>query len=126
MSTTNYLVDYNLNPELYKINFGKYKRKMLKEIDDMPYLEWCLRTHKIVEPIKQHIQHYFDSINHIPEIKEKPEDVDYTFAFGKYKGKSVKEIEKEDKAYIEWILNSDKVYDAVKTKIKHCLAIKDS
>ena len=123
-ATKNYLVDYNQNPELYKINFGtKYKGKMLKDINDMPYLEWCLRTHKIVAPIKQHIQHYFHSINHIPEIKEKPENVDYTLLFGKYKGRSVKEIYVEDKAYIEWILNSDKVYDAVKTKIRHCLSI---
>ena len=82
-------------------------------MDDMPYFEWSLKSHKIVEPIKQHIQNYFDSINYVAEKKINGDE--YVLTFGKHKGKTFNEIDKE---YLQWMLNSDKIYEGIKTRIR--------
>ena len=47
------------------------------------------------------------SLNKEVEIT-KEEAEKYTFTFGKYKGKSLKEICETDTSYIQWLLNNDK------------------
>jgi uncharacterized protein (DUF3820 family) len=106
----------DMNPGSYRLTFGKYKRKLLSEIDDLQYLEWCTTTHKIVEPIKKHIQKYLDSINYVAE--QKVDDNDWVLTFGKHKGKCLKDIDTE---YLEWMLTSDKIYDGIKTRIRRFL-----
>ena len=45
--------------------------------------------------------------NAINNQKITQEDADnYTLKFGKYKGKTIKEVEKEDTKYIDWIINN--------------------
>ena len=45
--------------------------------------------------------------NAINNKKRTQEDADnYTLKFGKYKGKTIKEVEKEDTKYIDWMINN--------------------
>jgi uncharacterized protein (DUF3820 family) len=46
----------------YVMKFGKFKNKMLKEIDDIDYLNWCINSDKVVDGVKHHIRKHLESI----------------------------------------------------------------
>ena len=46
----------------YVMKFGKFKNKMLKEIDDIDYLNWCINSDKVVDGVKYHIRKHLESI----------------------------------------------------------------
>lgn len=103
-----------MSSEEYILTFGKHKNKMLKDIDNA-YLSWCVNSPTIYDSIKEKIRNYLNSIDYdYQQVKEN----DYILKFGKYKDKRVKEIYNEDKNYIEWLLNSETIYDAVKAKVR--------
>jgi uncharacterized protein (DUF3820 family) len=104
-----------MSTEEYILTFGKHKNKMLKDIDNN-YLSWCINSPTIYNGIKEKIQLYLNSIEY--EHQQEKEDNDYVMKFGKYKNKRVKEIYNDDKNYIEWLLNSETIYDTVKAKVR--------
>lgn len=104
----------------YIINFGKYKGKTIQEIyqQDPKYIYWLLDK-----------DHYFrvdiDELLNIPKIsadrqtiieneidrvfpKVKPDDL---ITFGKYKGKSFREVYNMDSNYIEWFLRNNQTIE---------------
>ena len=107
------------NPD-YVIEFGKYKGKTIKEIysQDPKYIFWLMEK-----------DHYFrvdfDQLLNIPENtsdreriiedeitrvfpKATPDDV---ISFGKYKGKTFREIFAIDPNYIDWFLRNNQTLD---------------
>ena len=104
----------------YVIEFGKYKGKTIKEIysQDTKYIFWLMEK-----------DHYFrvdfDQLLNIPENtsdreriiedeisrvfpKATPNDV---ISFGKYKGKTFREIFATDPSYIDWFLRNNQTLD---------------
>ena len=63
-----YLDEQGVNTEMkkgggeYVMKCGKFKNKMLKEIDDIDYLNWCINSDKIVDVVKYHIKKHLESI----------------------------------------------------------------
>ena len=100
----------------YELPFGKYKGKSLKEIysEDPKYVYWLAETDRYFriafpaltgidlneEKAKQAIE---KEINRVFP-KTTIEDV---ITFGKYKGKTYKEVIHEDVQYIEWLLRNN-------------------
>lgn len=93
--------------ETYVLKFGKHKGKMFKEVDPQ-YLNWMLQSETIYDSVKANIRQYIDS-NNITFNDT------YVFTFGKYKGKTFDEA---DKDYLQWLLNNPKTYDNLKQKIQ--------
>lgn len=58
-------IDYKEDYARYKLNFGKYKGRSLKEIYDMDngkkYLGWVLHNDVIYNQIKYKVRHYLKS-----------------------------------------------------------------
>ena len=101
-----------MQSETYILKFGKNKGKSLSEVDPQ-YLKWMLENDSIFESVRSKVKEYIETNN--ININDKP----FVFNFGKYKGKSIEEI--NDDAYLKWLLNNPKTYDAVKIKIRRYL-----
>lgn len=104
----------------FKIEFGKYKGKTIGEIYeiDPKYIYWLMEQ-----------DHYFrvdfHSLLNIPEDSSNVESiieeeinrvfpkatVDSTITFGKYKGRTFREIYSTDPAYIDWFLRNNNRID---------------
>ena len=104
----------------FKIEFGKYKGKTIGEIYeiDPKYIYWLMEQ-----------DHYFrvdfHSLLNIPEDSSNVESiieeeinrvfpkatVDSTITFGKYKGRTFREIYSTDPAYIEWFFRNNNRID---------------
>lgn len=104
----------------YVIEFGKYKGKTIKEVysQDPKYIFWLIEK----DP---YFRVDFDQLLNIPENtsdreriiegeinrvfpKTTPDDVIY---FGKYKGKTFREIFAIDSSYIDWFLRNNQTLD---------------
>lgn len=104
----------------YVIEFGKYKGKTIKEIysQDPKYIFWLMEK----DP---YFRVDFDQLLNIPENtsdreriiegeinrvfpKATPDDV---ISFGKYKGKTFREIFAIDSSYIDWFLRNNQTLD---------------
>lgn len=100
----------------YVIEFGKHKGKTLREIyeSDPEYIFWLLETDywfhvdfrdllnipNDVVDIKPIIQAEYDRL--YPMVK-----IDDTITFGKYRGRSYKEVYEENPEYIHWLLHTN-------------------
>ena len=81
-----------------KLEFGKYKGKTLREIvkEDWGWVEWAI----------DQSEHFFCDIDDVINERKatikvlSPDDV---LTFGKYKGKTLREIHKEDPNYLTWV-----------------------
>lgn len=90
--------------KVYGINdvleFGKYKGKTLCEVvhSDWRWVKWAC----------MHSDHFFFDVEAVIEERKKdikilhPED---TLTFGKYKGKTIRDIATEDIDYLRWVNN---------------------
>jgi uncharacterized protein (DUF3820 family) len=88
----------NINKEEFILNIGKkYKNKPLKDIP-RAYLSWISKQENIFEPIKKRIQEYLDTLP--------PEEVknysNYILKNGKYKNKTLSEVDEIDHKYLLW------------------------
>ncbi|GMF47745.1 unnamed protein product [Phytophthora fragariaefolia] len=88
----------------FELSFGKYKNKPIEEVyaSDPGYCRWmhnqpCLN---ISEDIKIFLHSKF--LNN---------DNSYMVTWGKYKGKSPKQISRMDPNYIDWLCKSEFVID---------------
>lgn len=45
-----------------KMHFGKYKDYLIEDIDDLEYLEWCMRTLKLTKRIKDSMRNQIESL----------------------------------------------------------------
>ena len=77
----------------YKIEFGKFRGQMLKDIDEA-YLRYLTDRPYFA------IQEIIDYVNSLPEPQ-------YVFKFGKYKDKNLDQIYKKDKVYLNYITHQD-------------------
>lgn len=100
----------------FKIEFGKYKGKTIEEIykTDPQYIFWLMeRDHYFRLDFHEllNIPHNsldFDSIVEAEINRVFPKTtVDSKITFGKYKGKTFKEVYLIDPAYIEWFLRNN-------------------
>ncbi|PWB04397.1 hypothetical protein C5O23_00300 [Duncaniella muris] len=109
----------NRNPD-YVIQFGKYKGKTIKEIysQDPKYIFWLMEK-----------DHYFrvdfDQLLNIPDNSSDRERIieteinrvfpkvtpDDVISFGKYQGKTFREIFATDPSYIDWFLRNNQTLD---------------
>lgn len=109
----------NRNPD-YVIQFGKYKGKTIKEIysQDPKYIFWLMEK-----------DHYFrvdfDQLLNIPDNSSDRERIieteinrvfpkvtpDDVISFGKYQGKTFREIFSTDPSYIDWFLRNNQTLD---------------
>jgi len=83
------------------LNFGKFKSHVLEDIYmfNKPYFQWLFYNKREYLVEKQNeVYHY---------LSDKFKDNDYYMIFGKYKNLSLKEIQKRDNNYIEWLNNQD-------------------
>jgi len=80
------------------LEIGKYKGKTLKEVvhNDWGWVKW----------VSMHTEHFFFDVDAVIEERKKdikilhPEDI---LTFGKYKGKTIKDIATEDINYLRWL-----------------------
>lgn len=93
--TTDPVKIYGINDEL---EFGKYKGKKLQEVIslDWRWVEWAINNS----------EHFFCDLDEV--IKEKEMNIkilrlDDVLNFGKYKGKTIKEIFATDSNYLLWL-----------------------
>lgn len=104
----------------YVIKFGKHKGKTIKEIysQDPKYIFWLMeRDHyfrvdfdqllNIQENTSDRERIILDEINRVFP-KTTPDDV---ISFGKYKGKTFREIFATDSSYIDWFLRNNQTLD---------------
>lgn len=97
--------------------FGKYTNKMYDEVYefDPSYMRWLLTQELILEK-NQDLRDYLNS-------KFKDTDTSYQINFGKYKGKTINQIIKLDKQYLEWLLKNSQFDNmtTLKAEIKKIL-----
>ena len=99
MASPSSLLGQNMVNENYIIQFGKYKSKNIVDICDLnpSYCQWLLK-----QPL----------LNKYPDIKEYLEEKlvdqnEHYMTFGKYKGKALSDIKKNDPKYIDYLKNND-------------------
>ena len=99
MTTPSTLLANNMVNENFIIQFGKYKSKNIVDILDLNpnYCQWLLK-----QPL----------LNKYPDIKEYLEEKlinpnEHYMTFGKYKGKALSDIKKNDPKYIDYLKNND-------------------
>tara|TARA_R110000823_G_scaffold99531_2_gene214812 strand:+ start:2853 stop:3191 length:339 start_codon:yes stop_codon:yes gene_type:complete len=105
MTTPSTLLANNMVNENFIIQFGKYKSKNIVDIFDLNpnYCQWLLK-----QPL----------LNKYPDIKEYLEEKlinpnEHYMTFGKYKGKALSDIKKNDPKYIDYL----KTNDFIKTRM---------
>jgi len=93
------LLSNNMVNENYIIQFGKYKAKNIVDIAELNpnYCMWLLK-----QPL----------LNKYPEIKDYLEEKfmdqnEHYITFGKYKGKALSDIKKNDPKYIDYLKNNE-------------------
>jgi uncharacterized protein (DUF3820 family) len=87
-----------------ELTFGKYKGKPIEEVDtsDPGYCRWVFNqpSLNITEEIKIFLHSKFLS-----------DDNSYMMTWGKYKGKTLKQISRTDANYIDWLRKSQFVIE---------------
>lgn len=81
-----------------KLEFGKYQGKILRDVikEDWGWVEWAI----------DQSEHFFCDIDDVIEERKStikvlsPDDI---LSFGKYKGKTLREIHQEDSNYLIWL-----------------------
>lgn len=103
--------------EQHEFKFGKYKGRMVDDIikTDYKYCEWLLNQPDFKKKNTKLFNHMISKnvkyIENYNEIKKKEYD-DYKnkyFSFGKYKGKEIEEVFKNDRSYCEYIITLENV-----------------
>ena len=80
------------------IDFGKYKGRKLSDviIEDWQYVKWAvLGSQRLFVDVDEIIAYHEDNTS-----KLKPTDI---MTFGKYKGRTLQEVFKEDHQYLRWL-----------------------
>lgn len=107
-------IGYREGEEIYKLATGTaYEKEDSSFINQTSYIENC-ETSAVGRAlgmagfgIDVSVASAEEVQNAINNQKITQEDADnYTLKFGKYKGKTIKEVEKEDTKYIDWIINN--------------------
>lgn len=80
------------------LEFGKHKGKTLREVikEDWSWVEWAI----------DQSEHFFCDINDVMKEREatiKVLSADDVLTFGKYKGKTLREIHSENPSYLIWV-----------------------
>ncbi len=106
-----------LKPELYKLKMGKYNGQCLKNVP-VEYLHALLeKNDKLYEKVRKIIQDYLkDAKPSTPKAR----GGEFILNFGKHKNKMIKEVPDD---YLEWLLNNNGVFQAVKNHIKEFKSI---
>jgi uncharacterized protein (DUF3820 family) len=98
------------------VNFGKYRGKKISEIYELDeqYCKWLYPQEILIGEypmIKKYLHDQFDG-----------EDLSYAMTWGKFKGKSLKWINDNDKSgYIAWLRNNNFVNEKC-AKLKKALS----
>lgn len=107
-------IGYREGEEIYKLATGTaYEKEDSSFINQTSYIENC-ETSAVGRAlgmagfgIDVSVASAEEVQNAINNQKITQEDADnYTLKFGKYKGKTIKEVEKEDTKYIDWMINN--------------------
>lgn len=93
------------------LGFGKYSGSLVSEVEaeDSSYLTW-LAKHRLRETpqglrIDNSMQ--LDPHRNLPNWREAELAKSTKLAFGKYKGETVKDVEINDSAYLDWVESKD-------------------
>jgi uncharacterized protein (DUF3820 family) len=83
------------------LGFGKYKDLSIEDVynNDPNYCRWLTKQHL---PINDEVKEFLDS-------KFDSNDQSYVMTWGKYKNKTLKQINEIDNFYITWLKNNQYV-----------------
>ncbi|ETK92382.1 hypothetical protein L915_04241 [Phytophthora nicotianae] len=96
------------------LSFGKHKSKLIEDVyaSDPGYCRWLLNQ-KILIDSNPAVADFLKS-------KFTNDDGSFLMTFGKYKGKTIKQIQVIDDNYIEWMKKNDFINDKM-PKLKAAL-----
>ncbi|KAG6946970.1 hypothetical protein JG687_00016403 [Phytophthora cactorum] len=85
------------------LSFGKYKNFTIHEVydKDPSYCRWLRNQKMLIEDTDSDISKFLAS-----KFANGSDDGSYLLNFGKYKGKSVKQVFAIDKQYLQWLRSS--------------------
>lgn len=81
-----------------KFTFGKYKDRTIKEVIDIDwnYVKWAIiDSQRLIADIDAIVEYHRDTIKIL-----QPEDI---VSFGKYKGKTLRNVFSADLQYLKWM-----------------------